>query len=400
MRRRYFCQVTGVALGAAQFPARAAATLRPVIPLGLVGSFAENWLNQGPLLQTIEYSLSFLGRKSSRRDYPACGLTHAQVTDCLRFFRQQLVISSSALEFELRVWHYFDFYQSVGKTGTGDVLFTGYYEPVFTGSLTPTERFLYPLYRLPPDLVLDSRGTCLGRRTATGLTPYPTRQEIEETQLLKGLELVWLENSFDAYLVQIQGSARIVLEDGRLLGVGYAGKTDRPYQSLGKALIQQGRLQPGEVTLPVLRRYFQAYPEELRSSLYVNQSYVFFKETSLTGPGPTGSIGVPLIAMHAIATDRKLFPRGALALVDVPVPLLGLPETRTLSRFVCNQDTGGAITGPGRVDLFIGSGPEAEDIAGRMKNLGSLYFPILKPNPSPFNPDARPMRPSSIPETF
>jgi membrane-bound lytic murein transglycosylase A len=143
-------------------------------------------------------------------------------------------------------------------------------------------------------------------------------------------------------------------------------------------------MQTGEVTLPVLRQYFQQNPESLRPYLYVNESYVFFKP--ITGDeGPRGSIGQPLTALHSIATDRSVFPRGALAFVDVKVPQVGLAGSRPWSRFVCNQDTGGAIVGPGRVDLFVGSGPEAEDVAGRLKATGGLYFPVLKSeDPGPF----------------
>ncbi|WP_218081150.1 murein transglycosylase A [Anthocerotibacter panamensis] len=391
MHRRNFCQLAALMMGSPAWAGQGpnSELLRPATPLDLVGSFAEGWLEQQPLVQTVDRSLSFLAKKGSQRDYPACGLEHGQVLESLRFFREQILTSTSPLEFELRIWHYYDFLQSPGQQGLGDVLFTGYYEPIFAGSLMPSERFRYPLYRLPPDLVLDAQGTCLGRRTPEGLQPYYTRQDLEEGQLLKGLELVWLDNAFDAYLIHIQGSARLVLENGQMLGIGYAGKTDRPYQSLGKALIQAGRLQPAQVTLPVLRQYFQEHPDELKPYLYTNQSYVFFKTTALQAPGPLGSIGVPLTAFHSIATDRSLFPRGALALVNVPVPLQGQPESRLLSRFVCNQDTGGAIVGPGRVDLFVGSGPQAEDVAGRLKAVGNLYFPVLKANPGPFNRDVR-----------
>ncbi len=382
MHRRMFTCGLGLGSWLLGHQALAQAVLRPVIPTGLVGSFAESWLERERLLQAIDQSLSYFGRASSQRDYPQADLPHWAMQGALKFFKDQLIQSTTPLEFELRVWHYFNFYQAAGQKGQGDVLFTGYYEPVFEGSMRPNERFRFPLYRLPTDLVLDRQGKAKGRRTSQGFVPYYTRAEIEEQQLLKGLELAWLDNPFDAYLIHVQGSARLVLEDGQVMGIGYAGKTDRPYQSLGKALIKQGVFKPEEVTLPVLRQYFQDHPDRLKPLLYTNESYVFFQQTPLYATGPKGSIGVPLTARYSIATDRKIFPRGALALVDVALP--EVDGVRPWRRFVCNQDTGGAIIGPGRVDLYIGTGPAAEQVAGRLKSVGNLYFPVLKPDPPPF----------------
>ncbi len=362
--------------------------LQPVIPIELLGSLGQNWLEQGSLLQTIDYSLDYLQKKTTQQHYPAAGLALEQVRESLWFFRQLLRDCQSALEFELRLWHYFDFHRAAGRQGQGDVLFTGYYEPLFMGSLTVDAQFRYPLYRLPSDLLLDRQGNALGRQTDQGVVPYYSRQEIEEGQLLRGSEVVWLDNLLNVFLIHVQGSARLQLPDGQILPVGYAGKTDRPYQSLGKALAASGRI-VGDVNLPIIRAFFQQYPDDLKTFLYTNESYVFFKEMPAQQPGPTGSIGVPLTAMRSIALDRQIFPRGALALIDVN---RGQALNNFPARFVCNQDTGGAIKGAGRVDIFVGSGPPAEAIAGRLKANGTLYFPVLKPNPLPFDPALLPKK--------
>jgi membrane-bound lytic murein transglycosylase A len=199
---------------------------------------------------------------------------------------------------------------------------------------------------------------------------------------LRGRELVWLRDRLEAFLVHIQGSAQLRLPDGRLMTVGYAGKTNYPYTSVGRELVKDGKLPLEGLTLPVLIDYFRSFPAELSQYLPRNQSFVFFKETN--GAPATGSIGVPVTAERSIATDKSLMPPGALALINTRIPYpnaAGQLESRLVSRYVLDQDTGSAIKGAGRVDIFMGTGPLAGDRAGVIGGTGELYYPLLKSSP-------------------
>jgi membrane-bound lytic murein transglycosylase A len=169
------------------------------------------------------------------------------------------------------------------------------------------------------------------------------------------------------------------MSDGSLMTVGYAGKTNYPYSSVGRELAKDGKLQLEGLTLPVLIDYFRRFPAEMNQYLPRNQSFVFFKETN--GAPATGSIGVPVTAERSIATDKSLMPPGALALIRATIPYpnaTGQLESRRVSRYVLDQDTGSAIRGAGRVDIFMGTGPQAGDRAGIIGGAGELYYPLLK----------------------
>ncbi|NJK28019.1 MAG: murein transglycosylase, partial [Coleofasciculaceae cyanobacterium SM2_3_26] len=209
------------------------------------------------------------------------------------------------------------------------------------------------LYRLPPDF---DRWT----------TPHPTRAELEGrdgkglASPLAGLELFWLRDRLEAFLVHVQGSARLELPDGAIASVGYAGKTDRPYTSIGMELVRDGILERSGLTLPAVLAYLRATPTALEQYLPRNESFIFFRETG--GSPPTGSLGVPVTGDRSIATDKSLMPPGALAFIQVPLPYAdgnGGMAFRPTHRFVLDQDTGSAIRGAGRVDVFLGTGAEA-----------------------------------------
>jgi membrane-bound lytic murein transglycosylase A len=287
-------------------------------------------------------------------------------------FRQLLLSSRSPAELKAAVDREFVLYQSVGNDEQGTVRYTGYFEPIYAASRVPTAEYRYPLYRLPADF---------GRWT----TPHPTRAELEgedglgKNSPLHGLELVWLRDRLEAFLVHVQGSARLQLSDGTLMSVGYAGKTDYPYTSIGRELVKDGILELEGLTLPVLIDYFQKLPAELDRYLPRNQSFVFFRETN--GAPATGSIGVPVTAERSIATDKSLMPPGALALIHTRIPYPnseGELETRRVSRYVLDQDTGSAIKGAGRVDIFMGTGQLAGDRAGIIGGTGELYYLLLR----------------------
>jgi membrane-bound lytic murein transglycosylase A len=375
----------------------------PLVPVSQnSGNLVQDWRERDSLKQSIAYSLQYLEGPKSQKDFPLAGVSHDWAKSSLERLRTLLDACRSGWEFSDQVQREFQLYvhsDTVVMTPSepstsnpdalaagpplstapaiptalkpGSMLYTAYFEPVYEARTKPTAPFLYPLYSLPPDLVLDKKGKALGKSTPSGVVPYPTRQEIEEGGLLKGLELAYLSSPMEVFLAQVQGSVRLTLPD-RALRLGYAGKTDRPYRSLGQALIQAGKMTRKEVSLESIKRYFQKHPEEFNTYAYQNESYVFFASKPSTPEGPRGSLGVPLTAKRSFATDKTVFPYGAVALVDTQV------EGRPFRRLMLNQDTGGAIIGPSRADLFMGTGPEAGQIAGGVKNPGKFYFLLLK----------------------
>jgi len=327
------------------------------------------------LLKSIDHSLRYLATPTAAaayQNYPIPGITLARVRRSLVRFRQLLLTSSSPAELQAAVNREFEIYQSVGHDDQGTVLFTGYFEPIYAASRIPSAEYRYPLYRLPTNF-------------NDWKTPHPTRADLEgvdgfgENSPLNGLELVWLRDRLQAFLIHVQGSARLQLPDGSVMTVGYAGKTDYPYTSVGRELVKDGKLPLEGLTLPVLIDYFRQFPSELDQYLPRNQSFVFFRETN--GAPATGSLSVPVTAERSIATDKSLMPPGALALIQTRIPYpnaQGQLESRWVSRYVLDQDTGSAIKGPGRVDIFMGTGVLAGDRAGVIGGNGNLYYLLLK----------------------
>ncbi|MEW5913162.1 MAG: MltA domain-containing protein [Thermodesulfobacteriota bacterium] len=273
--------------------------------------------------------------------------------------------------------------ESVGSDGQGRVLFTGYYEPILQARAQAQAPFINPVYAIPSDLVyinlkdfspeLPSRrlvGQVQGRR----VRPYPDRKAIDFQQALAGRAEVlgYVADPVEVFFLHIQGSGQLEFPDGRRLRVGYAASNGQPYRSIGKLLLQEGLMEPGSMSMQGIKAFLAAHPEQMQRVLGHNPSYVFFRPLAPTG-GPLGCFEAPLTAGRSVALDRRLFPGLALAYVQGQMPAPGGGAT-ALSRFVFNQDTGGAIRGPGRLDLFFGSGPEAGELAGRMKYPGRLFF--------------------------
>lgn len=261
----------------------------------------------------------------------------------------------------------FEWYKASGVDGKGTVVFTGYYIPEVEGSLVPTEKYRYPLYRPPDDLKTDQS--------------YYSRGEIDGKGILKrkGFEIAWLADPIEAYFLHIQGSGVIRLPDGSKIGVHYAGNNGYSYVSIGKALIGRGAIRPEEGSLPGIKRYLRNHPDQIAEILYENPRYIFFK---LDNSQARGSLQVPLTPGHSIATDPALFPKGGVSFIRTTVPVVGpagaVTGWREIRRFVLNQDEGGGIKGPGRVDIFWGGGPESGLAAGSMKERGELYFLIQR----------------------
>lgn len=342
--------------------------------------FGSGFKDRDALLASLEQSIAYFKKPSSRKYYPYLPeITHERALRTLETFRELLMTVKSPEELHSQIVRKFDVYRSVGCDMKGTVLFTAYCTPIFEGSLTPDNVFKYPLYRLPPDLVKDEEGLPLGRRTPEGhIVPYYTREEIERRNLLAGLELVYLKDRFEAYIVHIQGSARIRLRDGREMKIGYAGKTDRPYTSVGRALVADGKISKEDLSLQGLKEFFRNNPAELDRYLYKNELFVFFSEQD---GGPFGSLNTLVTPYHTIATDKTVFPRGCLAFLETMVPAMGPGRkvvTKPFAGFALDQDTGSAIRAAGRCDLYLGIGPDAELLAGKTYAEGKLYYIFVK----------------------
>jgi len=275
-----------------------------------------------------------------------------------------------------------------------DVLFTGYYQPVIEGSLVSSAEYRYPLYGKPADLIAAEQITLapgtkteriVGRLEGESFVPYYSRREIDVLGSLRGrgYEIAWLKNPVDIFFLHIQGSGILELPNGRRVGVGYAAQNGRAYRSIGRLLIDRGKIPEEQMSMQRLRRYLQEHPEELNDILAYNDSYVFFR---FVENGPLGSLEVPVTAGRSIATDPRLFPKGALAFIETQEPVIDdaghLIGWKPFSRVVLNQDAGGAIRGFQRVDLFFGTGDQAAAAAGYMNSRGRLFFLALK-NPPP-----------------
>lgn len=243
-----------------------------------------------------------------------------------------------------------------------DFGFTGYFEPTLRASRKKSAAYPYPLYRLPPDL---KKGQ-----------PYYTRHEIDRKGRLagRGLEIAWVSSEMDAFFLHIQGSGRLVFEDGGVSHVLYAGKNNRAYVSLGRVMRDKGLLEPDNVNMKSIRECLLANPEQCAALYDANPSYVFFREAS---QGPVGAMGRPLTPYVSIATDRTVLPHGSLVFATVPLPDASGQHARPFYGLTLPQDTGGAIKGH-RIDLFCGAEPEAAHIAGYLNTKGAVYILVKK----------------------
>jgi len=271
------------------------------------------------------------------------------------------------------------------------VVFSSYYEPPIAARLAPDRVYKFPLYARPPDLVdVDlslfepayQGARIAGRYEGRRLVPYPTRSDIDSRKILKekGLEIAWAKDPLDVLDLQIEGSGWIDFGAGIVRRVRYDGDNGRRYQSVGQYLIATGRIPAKKFTRQAFLRYLARHPKERQRLLNVNERYIFFRiDTSTVSPYAFGNIEVPLTPGRSIATDPKLFPKGALAFIYV-----GPADGRTggsaspIQRLVLSQDEGGAVQGPGRVDIFAGHGENAKQFATHMWNKGHLYFLVKK----------------------
>jgi membrane-bound lytic murein transglycosylase A len=281
-------------------------------------------------------------------------------------------------------------FQPFAASADGDPegLFTGYYEPLLHGSRTRSDQYQVPLYIRPQDLVTVDLGAfreelkgqrIAGRVEEGSLVPYPDRRAIESGALAgRDLELIWVDDPIDAFFLQIQGSGRVRLEDGTEVRVGYAAQNGHPYFAIGRDLIERGALTKETVSMQSIRRWLEEHPDEADDVMARNASYVFFQE--LKGEGPLGAEGVALTPGRSLAVDLHHWPLGVPVWLDAeaPSPRSGEPD-HPLRRLLVAQDTGGAIRGVIRGDVFWGYGEDAAEIAGRMKHRGRMW--VLLPRP-------------------
>jgi membrane-bound lytic murein transglycosylase A len=282
-------------------------------------------------------------------------------------------------------------YRSVGRDSSGEVLYTGYYEPHLRGSLNPSEEYRFPIYARPLDLVtvdlslFDAKYAgqkIIGRLAGQTVVPYYDRNEIDAEGALDGKAdvLVWVNDPVDVFFLQIQGSGKVYLDSGEVLNIHYQTSNGRPYRSIGTFLIEDKQISVDDMSMQKIREYLNNHPDKMSVVFNYNPSYVFFK---VEPEGPLGNINVKLTPGRSIALDRRIFPAAALVFIETEKPLVDssgqIESWQRFSRFALNQDTGGAIRGPGRADLFFGNGPYAEIAAGHLKHTGKLYFLVLKP---------------------
>jgi len=283
---------------------------------------------------------------------------------------------------------------SLYQAGRGDtdrsVLFTGYYEPIVDGSPVFSEDFPIPLHSRPSDVIEIDLGrfdpqwrgrTIVGRVTGSTVEPYPARETIVRSTDFNRIAppIAWVRDEFDRFNLQVQGSGKVLFAGGRQVNVHFNGTNGRPYRSVGRLLIDQGHIRPEEMSMPAIRNYLREYPEQTHDILNYNPRYIFFKTASEPA---RGALGVPLTPRRSLAADRNIFPLGGLAFIRVAMPRVdaagNITQWSPYSGFVLVQDTGSAITGPGRADFFWGGGLAAEVAAGHLKNEGQLFYLVLR----------------------
>jgi membrane-bound lytic murein transglycosylase A len=343
-----------------------------------IPDFTMACLNLTDLRGAIDNSRSYLNKSSSRQFFPVSGITHSRVMESLDAFAELLDSGLRGPQLNQAIREKFDVYISVGCDDIGTVLFTGYYTPIFNGSLTRTGQFTYPLYKQPDDLVKGPTGEILGRRRPDGtITPYPPRAVIENSRMLRGNELAWLSDPFEAYIAHVQGSAKLWLPDGKLTTIGYAANNGHEYESVAQALVRDGRIPGDKISLSTMIDYFKRYKDQVDMYVRRNPRFVFFQKEG--GP-PLGCLNEPVTALRSIATDKTIFPRASITFISTTLPQAMGPSVvnQLYSGFTLDQDAGGAIRAPGRCDVYMGLGDMAGKLAGQTYQEGKLYYLFVK----------------------
>lgn len=278
---------------------------------------------------------------------------------------------------------YFIPYQVINIDNSEEGLVTGYYEPLLKGSRKPSKRYRHPIYAAPNELLAIDLGATYpelkdlrlrGRLNGRKIVPYYTRAEImNNPSILNGYEFLWVEDEVELFFLHVQGSGRIVFDNGEVIKIGFADQNGHPYNSIGKVLVQRGELALEQASMQGIKQWGQKNPTKLPELLQQNARYVFFRELPADLSGPIGAMGVPLTAGRSIAIDPLSIPQGAPVFLATTWPNTHKP----LNRLMVAQDVGGAIKGGVRADFFWGFGQEAGSQAGKMKQSGKMW--ILMP---------------------
>jgi membrane-bound lytic murein transglycosylase A len=314
-----------------------------------------------------------------------------RLVESMKDFRTKLAEMGLSEDFFRYIRENFIFFSSTAP----QVVFTGYYEPLLRGSRQESRQFPYPLYCRPDDLVtVDLKQYYFYKEQNTlpnqikgrvdgdnHLVPYLSREEIDFKGKLagRGLEIIWIDCLVDIFFLHIQGSGIVQLEDGSQIFVGYADQNGHPFRSLGRFMLEKQLIGRSQLSMQGMKSFLKDHPEAIPEALTSNPSYIFFQ---INQQRATGTFGSRLTPWRSIATDPRLFPLGALAFIECEKPVFD--ENKRISgwekfgRFVMNQDTGGAIRGADRADLFTGYGELSELVAGNMKQKGRLFFLLKK----------------------
>ncbi len=342
------------------------ALLKPAAWSELPGINQENWLASWPV-----WLKSCQGLKLKPEWREVCA-------------QAQTVSANDEAAIQAYWQQYFNAYTGSQSDATQQGLITGYYQPVLKGAAASSPRYGVPLYQPPADLITVNLSALFpelkykrvrGRVQGQTLVPYLTRAEIEQpVSPLAGNELLWVEDAVEAFFLQIQGSGVVEFESGERVHVGYADQNGHPYQSIGKLLVERGEMTASEASMQSIKAWGRQHPEQLRALLDANPSYVFFKRLPAGLSGPLGALGVPLTAERSIAVDPFHIPLGAPVYLSTTYPNNESP----LQQLMMAQDTGGAIKGGVRADVFWGEGEFAGKLAGAMRQQGRLWVWLPK----------------------
>lgn len=367
-------------------PARSAERALEELAPDAYPSFADD-LDYAGLPDALERSLVHLSRLAAADPGRTLSFGREQVPiqkvqATLVRFRELVLARPTPAALDAALRREFRVFRSIGD-GRGKVLYTGYYLPELHGSLVREGRYQVPLHRAPDDMVqVRSKDfpqlseDVVGRVVAGRLVPYPTRAEIAAGALEgQGAELCFVDSAVDAFFLEVQGSGLVRLPDGTTRVVTFAGKNGHRYAAVGAELVRRGALRPDQVSMQSIRSWLDQNPAAQAEVLARNPSYVFFRFADAA----TGSLGLPVTPDRTVAADARVFPKGALAFIETERPVDAVETTmRPFSRFVLDQDAGGAIRTSARVDVYFGSGAYAENAAGHMRQPGRLYYLLLR----------------------
>ena len=323
--------------------------------------------NDGAFRQALARSVAWYAKKSAAAKFPRSTISFEKASASASAFKTIVETSSNKEEAIRRIREQFDVYASVGCDDQGSVLFTGYHSPIYSASPTKTAQFQNPIYKRPADLAAGE---------ADAAHPYATRGELYDSGKLNGLEFVFLPDPLDAYAIEVNGSAKLRMPDGKDMYVGFHGINGQPYTSIGKLLVADGKIPANHISMQSIRAYFAAHPGELQGYIRRNDRLPFFTEYS-ADIWPGGCLGFQVTGQRTLATDKSVFPPASVVWVQTG----GNNATGTIkpiNQLMLDQDAGGAIRAAGRADLYFGTGPEAEKWAGDLAVEGKLYYFFLK----------------------